>query len=159
MADELQDFFERYAERAIREMKASILAQGFYQRALNRLEGGDDLSGEIPLIGQLPHQTTVDVVQDAIKEYKARVLLAWEMPKAMASLGKFKISHSHDRLEHLPRVEVLMTFPTSKARIKVTVTTAGENYKIDIDSGKNQISGELARNELSKKLVFLGLQG
>ena len=159
MADALQDYFERYAERPIETMKASIVAQGFYQRALNRLEGGDDLSGEIPLIADLPHQTTVDVVRGAIAEYKAKVISAWDMPKAIASLGKFQIGHSHDRREHLPRVEVLMTFTTAKGRIKVTVTNAGENYKVVIDSGKNPIYGELARIELSKKLVFLGLQG
>jgi hypothetical protein len=158
MRDNLIDYFERYAVNAINQMKHSIVAQGFYRRALLRLEAGMDLSEDLELIGKVGPEVTLSVVNEAIEDYKKQFSNAWAMPTGMDTIGKLKVTQELNPREHLPRFEVEIRFKLQQRLVKVLMTTIGENVKVEIDAGRNPTSAEVAIQELSKKLIFMGLQ-
>jgi hypothetical protein len=43
--------------------------------------------------------------------------------------------------------------------VKVQITTAGENYTVSINAGKNPMAAQMACIELEKQLTFIALTG
>jgi hypothetical protein len=43
--------------------------------------------------------------------------------------------------------------------VKIHITTAGENYKVEITAGKNPMAAQMACIELEKQLTFIALTG
>jgi hypothetical protein len=43
--------------------------------------------------------------------------------------------------------------------VKIQITTAGENYTVSINAGKNPMAAQMACIELEKQLTFIGLTG
>ena len=50
-------------------------------------------------------------------------------------------------------------FKSSAGTVKVNITTAGENYTLEIKAGKNPMAAQLACIELEKQLTFIALTG
>jgi archaellum component FlaF (FlaF/FlaG flagellin family) len=97
------------------------------------------------------------VVKEAIADYKSQVSAAWDLNPRLQELGKQKVSLTVNEREHLPRAEVSYQFKSSAGTVKVNITTAGENYTLEIKAGKNSMAAQLACIELEKQLTFIAL--
>jgi hypothetical protein len=157
MNDHLTPYFERYAEQSIERMKNAVLAVGYYERVRARLLKGEDLSAEIPIIKKVGHEKTIDVVNEALKEYRAEIECAWQLNPKLAELGKVKIVQIVNEREHLPRIEMSFHFKCDSGVVKVSIKTAGETYKLEIDAGRNPMAAQLARTELEKNMALIAL--
>ena len=155
----LTQYFERYAEDAITQMKASVLAVSYYQRILARLLKQEDLSAEFAVIAMVGPACTLAVVKDAIGDYQAQVASAWQLNPRLQDMGKQKVSLARDAREHLPRADVSYQFKSAAGTVKVHITTAGETFKLDITAGRNPMAAQLACIELEKQLTFMALTG
>jgi hypothetical protein len=155
MSEQLTKYFEQYAENGIEETKQALVAVGFYKRALDRLNAGDDLSDEMPVIAQIGPAVTREVVIEAILENKDKIKAAWQLPEHLQKRGEFIVGFNQDPREHLPRVEMSYSFTSQAGAVNVRVSTVGENFKVVIDAGKNKIASTLACAALEKHLTFL----
>ncbi len=159
MSELLTQYFERYAESAITKMKASLIAVDYYERIRLRLVQKEDLSKEIAIIGKVGAAGTMTVVKEAITDYKSQVAGAWELNQRLQDIGKHKISLVVNEREHLPRADVSYQFKSKAGTVKVHITTAGENYTVSINAGKNPMAAQMACIELEKQLTFIALTG
>ena len=159
MSELLTQYFERYAEEAITKMKAALIAVDYYERIRLRLVQKEDLSKEIAIIAKVGPAGTMTVVKEAITDYKAQVAGAWELNPRLQDIGKHKISLIVNEREHLPRADVSYQFKSMAGTVKVHITTAGENYTVSINAGKNPMAAQMACIELEKQLTFIALTG
>ena len=159
MSELLTQYFERYAEEAITKMKAALIAIDYYERIRVRLLRKEDLSGELAIIAKVGAAGTMTVVKEAIADYKAQVAGAWELNQRLQDIGKHKISLVVNEREHLPRADVAYQFKSKAGTVKVHITTAGENYTVSINAGKNPMAAQMACIELEKQLTFIALTG
>lgn len=157
MSTELTLYFERYAQAALDKVKHCLLAKGYYERVMLRLENKEDLSGELPIIKKLGTKKTTQVVQKALKDYQHEQNAAWELPTGLEGLAKSTITLAINAQEHLPRYEVLHQFSTEAGTVKVNITTAGENVKVELNAGKNRMAAQAALYELEKLVAFANL--
>ena len=155
----LTQYFERYAEEAITQMKDGVLAVSYYQRILARLLKQEDLSGELAIIARVGPAGTLAVVKEAIADYQAQIDYAWQLNPRLQDIGKQKVSLNRDAREHLPRADVSYQFKSAAGTVKVHITTAGETCKLEITSGRNPMAAQLACIELEKQLTFMALTG
>jgi hypothetical protein len=154
MSELLTQYFERYAENAITKMKAALIAVDYYERIRLRLVQEEDLSKELAIIAKVG---TMTVVKEAITDYKAQVAGAWELNQRLQDIGKHKISLVVNAREQLPRADVAYQFKSKAGTVKVHITTAGENYTVSINAGKNPMAAQMACIELEKQLTFIAL--
>ena len=159
MSDHLTQYFERYAEEAITKMKSALIAVDYYERIRLRLVQKEDLSTEIAIIAKVGAAGTMTVVKEAIADYKAQVAGAWALNPRLQDIGKHKISLVVNEREHLPRADVAYQFKSKAGTVKVHITTAGENYTVSINAGKNPMAAQVACIELEKQLTFIALTG
>lgn len=157
MSTQLTQYFERYAENAIAQMKEALLAVDYYERIRQRLIKNEDLSAELPIIARIGPEGTMTVVRNAIAEYKAQVSNAWKLAPRLQDLGTQSVNLIVNELEHLPRADVHYQFKSSASVVKVRITTAAETYQLTITAGKNPMAAELAFRELEKQLTFIAL--
>ena len=155
----LTQYFERYAEEAITKMKAALIAVDYYERIRIRLVKKEDLSSELAIIAKVGPAGTMNVVNEAIADYKAQVTGAWELNQRLQDIGKHKISLIVNEREHLPRADVSYQFKSNAGIVKIHITTAGETFKLEINAGKNPMAAQLACIELEKQLTFIALTG
>jgi len=99
------------------------------------------------------------VVRQAITDYQAQVAGAWALNAQLQEVGKHKVSLTVKDREHLPRADVDYYFRSSAGLVKIHITTAGENYKVEITAGKNPMAAQMACIELEKQLTFIALTG
>ncbi|NCX39765.1 MAG: hypothetical protein EBX12_07510 [Actinobacteria bacterium] len=157
MSELLTQYFERYAENAITKMKAALIAVDYYERIRLRLVQKEDLSKEIAIIAKVGPAGTMTVVKEAITDYKAQVAGAWELNQRLQDIGKHKISLVVNEREQIPRADVAYQFKSKAGTVKVHITTAGENYTLSINAGKNPMAAQMACIELEKQLTFIAL--
>jgi len=155
----LTQYFERYAEEAITKMKAALIAVDYYERIRIRLVKKEDLSSELAIIAKVGPAGTMNVVNEAIADYKAQVAGAWELNQRLQDIGKHKISLIVNEREHLPRADVSYQFKSNAGMVKIHITTAGETFKLEINAGKKPMAAQLACIELEKQLTFIALTG
>ena len=119
----------------------------------------EDLSKEIAIIAKVGPAGTLTVVKEAISDYKAQVAGAWELNPRLQDIGKHKISLIVNEREQIPRADVAYQFKSKAGTVKVHITTAGENYTVSINAGKNPMAAQMACIELEKQLTFIALTG
>jgi len=159
MSELLTKYFEGYAENAINRVKVSLLAVSFYERIMARLAVKEDLSKELPIIAKVGPAGTMAVVKEAIADYRNQVTAAWDLNPQLRDIGKQKVSLVFNEREHLPRADVSYQFKSKAGTVKVHITTAGENYTVSINAGKNPMAAQMACIELEKQLTFIALTG
>lgn len=159
MSPLLTEYFDRYAESAITKMKAALIAVDYYERIRLRLVQKEDLSKELPIIAKLGPAGTMTVVKEAITDYKAQVAGAWNLNPGLQDVGKHRVNLTAHAREHLPRADVSYQFKSDAGTVKVHIASAGENYTVAINAGKNPMAAQLACIELEKQLTMIGLTG
>ena len=133
----LTQYFERYAESAITKMKAALIAVDYYERIRVRLGSQEDLSKEIAIISKVGTANTMTAVRDAMAYYQGRVAGVWELNQRLQDIGKYKASLIVNEREQLPRAHVSYQFKSKAETAQVQITTAGENYTVSVNAGKN----------------------
>jgi hypothetical protein len=159
MTDQLTQYFEGFAENSIQRMKAAVLAISYYERIKLRLIKKEDLSAELAIIKKVGAAGTMEVVKEAIADYKSQLAGAWTLHPRLVELGKYKCSLIVNDREQLPRADVTYQFKSSAGTVKIHITSAGETFRLEISAGKNPMAAQLARTELEKNLTFIALTG
>ncbi len=157
MTANLNLYFSQYAENSLKTVRHCNLAKNFYSGVARRLDQGHDFSDELPDVAKLGVKETQKVVDAAIDEYALNEKNAWELPSLLANQAKSKVSMSKDTYETYPRYLVAHVFKTPAGLVKVFIATKGENYTVDIDSGRNKMAAEAAKLELEKIISFTSL--
>ena len=73
MSDQIRQYFERYAENGLAQVKRSLVAIPFYDDVRKRLVRGEDLSQELEGIKLAGPDKTLQVVLETIEEYKDQI--------------------------------------------------------------------------------------
>jgi len=157
MSDQIRQYFERYAENGLAQVKRSLVAIPFYDDVRKRLARGEDLSQELEGIRLAGPDKTLQVVLETIEEYKEQMKGAWNMHDNLLRKGKFHFKQIKLERELMPRFEIDYVFENTVRSVKVEIRTAGETFKIYIDAGKDSMRSQMALHELEKELTFIAL--
>ena len=157
MSDQIRQYFERYAENGLAQVKRSLVAIPFYDDVRKRLARGEDLSQELEGIRLAGPDKTLQVVLETIEEYKDQMKCAWNMHDNLLRKGKFTFKQVKLERELMPRFEIDYVFENPVRSVKVEIRTAGETFKIYIDAGKDSMRSQIALHELEKELTFIAL--
>ena len=157
MSDQIRQYFERYAENGLAQVKRSLVAIPFYDDVRNRLVRGEDLSQELEGIRLAGPDKTLQVVLETIEEYKDQMKCAWNMHDNLLRKGKFHFKQVKLERELMPRFEIDYFFENTVRSVKLEIRTAGETFKIYIDAGKDSMRSQMALHELEKELTFIAL--
>jgi len=157
MSDQIRQYFERYAENGLAQVKRSLVAIPFYDDVRKRLARGEDLSQELEGIKLAGPDKTLQVVLETIEEYKEQMKGAWNMHDNLLRKGKFHFKQIKLERELMPRFEIDYVFENTVRSVKVEIRTAGETFKIYIDAGKDSMRSQIALHELEKELTFIAL--
>ena len=157
MSDQIRQYFERYAENGLAQVKRSLVAIPFYDDVRKRLVRGEDLSQELEGIKLAGPDKTLQVVLETIEEYKEQMKGAWNMHDNLLRKGKFHFKQIKLERELMPRFEIDYVFENAVRLVKVEIRTAGETFKIYIDAGKDSMRSQMALHELEKELTFIAL--
>ncbi len=157
MSDQIRQYFERYAENGLAQVKRSLVAIPFYDDVRKRLVRGEDLSQELEGIKLAGADKTLQVVLETIEEYKEQMKGAWNMHDNLLRKGKFHFKQIKLERELMPRFEIDYVFENAVRSVKVEIRTAGETFKIYIDAGKDSMRSQMALHELEKELTFIAL--
>jgi len=157
MSDQIRQYFERYAENGLAQVKRSLVAIPFYDDIRKRLARGEDLSQELEGIKLAGADKTLQVVLETIEEYKDQMKGAWNMHDNLLRKGKFHFKQIKLERELMPRFEIDYVFENTVRSVKVEIRTAGETFKIYIDAGKDSMRSQIALHELEKELTFIAL--
>ena len=154
---ELTLFFERYAQSALDQIMACLVAKSFYQRILDRLLNKEDLSAELPIIKKVGIKSATAVVKGALADYAKQSDEAWKLPAGLIDGAKTKIAQAKHHQEHIARYDVLHQFVTDAGTVKVHITTLGQQIKVELSAGKNRMAAQAALYELEKQITFANL--
>ena len=88
MTDQLNKYFENYADSSIQRMKKALIAIRYYERIKLRLQKKEDLSHELAVIGKVGPVGTMQVVKEAIADHKKEL--------AGAKIGVDAAKHKND---------------------------------------------------------------
>ncbi|MDP3701089.1 MAG: hypothetical protein Q8R72_09320 [Hylemonella sp.] len=157
MNTELTLYFEQYAQNALNQLMKDLVAKSFYERILARLQNKEDLSAELPIIKKVGIKNATTVVKTALADYQKDSETAWNLPPKLKAAAKSKVSQVKMHQEHLPRFDVLHQFATDAGTVKVHLTTAGQNIKVELNAGKNKMAAQAAIYELEKQIAFANL--
>jgi hypothetical protein len=154
MTQYLHDYFAGHATQAIEGMKAALQAQSFYKRLELRLDKGEDLSGELPVIAKVGIAGALDVIKEAILENKALETSVWNFSPKVHKIAKVTLDMHKEPFEHLPRVTQTLVYKCPAGAVSVSIQTAGENFKIEFTSEKTKMAAEMSMRELEKEISF-----
>jgi len=157
MSDILRQYFDRYATKAIADVKSARIALGFYNRIKTRLNRGEDLSHELQSIADAGPEVTLKVVKETVKEYQQQIKDAWQLHDRLVQIGKFTFACDEDPRELLPRFRIDYVYKTELGDIKIKIRTAGENYNLQINTGGDLMKAQMIKTELEKQLTFIAL--
>ena len=157
MSDQIKQYFERYAENGLAQVKRSLVAIPFYDDVRKRLARGEDLSQELEGIRLAGPDKTLQVVLETIEEYKDQMKCAWNMHDNLLRKGKFTFKQVKLERELMPRFEIDYVFENTVRSVKIELRTAGETFKIYIDACKDSMRSQMALHELEKELTFIAL--
>ena len=157
MSDQIRQYFERYAENGLAQVKRSLVAIPFYDDVRKRLARGEDLSQELEGIRLAGPDKTLQVVLETIEEYKDQMKCAWNMHDNLLRKGKFTFKQVKLERELMPRFEIDYVFENTVRSVKIELRTAGETFKIYIDAGKDSMRSQMALHELEKELTLIAL--
>jgi len=154
MTQYLHDYFAGHTESAISGMKAALQAKSFYKRLEMRLQKGEDLKEELPVIAKVGNTGALEVVREAIKENTGKVHSVWNLPKKLQAVGTQKIDIYKEPYELIPRVVLTYRFKSKAGEVLTTITTAGENFEVDFKTKTNKMAAELSMKELEQQISF-----
>jgi hypothetical protein len=157
MSEQIRQYFERYAENGIAQVKRSLVAISFYDDVRKRQVRGEDLSQELEGIKLAGPDKTLQVVLESIEEYKEQMKGAWKLHDNLLRKGKFSYKQVKLERELMPRFEIEYVFENTIRSVKVEIRTAGETFKIYIDAGKDSMRSQMALHELERELTFIAL--
>ena len=81
MTQYLHDYFAGHTESAISGMKAALQAKSFYKRLEMRLQKGEDLKEELPVIAKVGNTGALEVVREAIRKTQTKLTACGIFPK------------------------------------------------------------------------------
>ena len=154
MTENLALYFTAYADKAMQTMRECRLAKNYYGGIARRLKSGYDPGTELPAAKQIGKKGTQAVVTEATKDFSEQEKHAWDLPKILAEHANSKVTVSVKPQELYPRYSVAHLFTTPAGYVKVFISTQGQNIKLDVSAGKNQMAAEAAMLELEKIISF-----
>jgi len=157
MSDTLTRYFNDYAESALDRIHHGLTAIRFYKEAIHRLDNGIDISDSIPEIKRVGNAVARETAKDALAEYEQRVKQAWDLPKSLADISTSRTTSYKERLENLPRFEITHTFKLEAGKVKVFISTANRNHRLEIEAGGNAMAARAALTELEQYLTLAAL--
>ena len=157
MSDALTTYFNRYAESALDQIHQGLAAIDFYAEVIDRLNKGIDISDSVPEVKRVGSQIALDTAREMLADYIKRVELIWDLPKPLKGIATTKISKHKERLENLPRYEVIYTFTLDSGKITINITTANRNHRLEIDTDRNTMKAAATVNELEQYLTLTQL--
>ncbi len=154
MTENLELYFTAYADKAMQTVRECRLAKNYYGGVARRLKTGYDPGTEIPAAKQAGKAGTQAAVSEALKDFGDQEKHAWDLPKILAEHAKSKVTVTSKPQELYPRYSVAHLFTTPAGFVKVFISTQGQNIKLDINAGRNQMAAAAAMLELEKIIAF-----
>ena len=140
----IQTFFERKANAALKLSLDRACDLSHFKQVKTRLEGGEDLTKELPQLKKLAKKDALAAVKTLIKRCDTDLSDYWTLPKA--AKAKLSVTHKSYKGELVPRFTANYEFKTQLGLVVVS-PTAKDVKKANI---------ELALRDVEKQLSLAG---
>ena len=147
----IQTFFERKANAALKQSLERACDLSHFKQVKIRLDGGEDLTKELPQLKKLPKKDALAAVKTLIKRCDTDLNDYWTLPKA--AKANLTVTYKSYKGELVPRFTAVYAFNTQLGQIEIKVTTQGR-YVFVSPSAKDvkKANIELAFRDVEKHL-------
>ena len=151
----IQTFFERKANAALKQSLERACDLSHFKQVKTRLEGGEDLTKELPQLKKLTKKDALAAVKTLIKRCDTDLNDYWTLPKA--AKAKLLVTHKSYKGELVPRFTANYQFATTLGLVEIKVSTQGR-YVFVSPSAKDvkKANIELALRDVEKQLSLAG---
>lgn len=150
---ELEDTFSNWAQRSLMDSIKHMREVEHYQRVLERIQAGEDLSDELVALKKHTQQSAVAVIEQLIANSTAAIEQAWALQPNAARLFTMSVRQRIDELSAVTCFDVQYQAKTSKGFATVTVTTWRRNITVRVEGSDEAVTAA------AQQLVLLGMGG
>jgi len=149
---ELETLFENWAQTSFADSIKFIREVEHYQRVLERIQAGEDLSDELVVLNQHTQQSAMAVIEKLIANSLVAIEQAWALKPNVARLFNLSIRQRTHELSTPPCFDVQYQEQTAKGTVTVLVATWRRNITVTVE-GSDEAAAAAAQ-----QLVLLGMR-
>jgi len=125
MNEFIVSFFENRAKTILGECPARANDLNHFKQVLNRINQGEDLSGELPQLKKLDKKTAIAAVKTLIKRCEEDMAAFWMLPNSPKI--KIDVKQIYPSTDLVPRFTANYVITTPVGKVGIRVATQG-NY-------------------------------
>lgn len=149
---ELDEKFTIWAQRSLIDSIKFMREVEHYQRVLDRIQAGEDLSDELVALKKHTQQSAMAVIEQLIADSTVAIEQAWALQPNVARLFTVSVRQRIHELSAVPCFDVQYQGKTSKGIATVTVTTWRRNITVRVEGSDEAVTAA------AKQLVLLGMK-
>ena len=144
--------FERMANRSFELCMQALMKVDFYADLSHRLEAGQSIADELPVVTTLSPEVVKLTVQRLKKQAELAANEAWELPNELKDSFVTTIRSTMTQGELIPQFDVEYIAETKVGQVLVAVRNWRRNVTVKVDGSAEAIKAAYVQ------MVFAGLQ-
>jgi hypothetical protein len=145
--------FERMAQRSFVLCMEALGKVDFYVGLLRRLEAGQSIADELPVIATMKPEVVIQAVQRLKKQAEAASNEAWELPNEFKGSFVTTVCSSLPPNELIPQYSVDYVAETKVGLVRVKAKNWRRNVTVEVDGSADAVKAAYGR------MIWTGLQG
>ncbi len=148
----LEIAFERMASRSFELCMQELMKVDFYAGLLRRLEAGQSIADELPVVANMSPELVKLTVQRLKKQAELAANEAWELPNELKGSFVTTVRSAVTQGELIPQYDVKYVAETNVGKVQVAARNWRRNVTVEVQGGAE------ATKVAYGQMVFAGLQ-
>ncbi|BDU53411.1 hypothetical protein [Limnohabitans sp. INBF002] len=144
--------FERMANRSFELCMQELMKVDFYAGLLRRLEAGQSIADELPVVANMSPELVKLTVQRLKKQAELAANEAWELPNELKGSFVTTVRSAVTQGELIPQYCVDYVAETKVGQVRVKAKNWRRNVTVEVDGSAEAIKAAYVQ------MVFAGLQ-
>lgn len=145
--------FERMANRSFELCMQALMKVDFYAGLLRRLEAGQSITDELPVVATLSSDVVKQTVQRLKKLAEAAANEAWELPNEFKDSFVTTVQSELPTNELIPQYRVDYVAETKIGQVRVAAKSWRRNVTVEVNGSADAVKAAYGR------MIWTGLQG
>ncbi len=149
---QLEIAFERMASRSFELCLQALMKVDFYAGLLRRLEAGQSIAEELPVVANMSPELVKLTVQRLKKQAELAANEAWELPNELKGNFVTTVRSAVTQGELIPQYDVEYVAETKVGQVRVVAKNWRRNVTVEVDGSAEAIKAAYVQ------MVFAGLK-
>jgi hypothetical protein len=149
---QLEIDFERMAHRSFELCMQELMKVDFYEGLLRRLEAGQSIADELPVVANMSPELVKLTVQQLKIQAELAANEAWELPNELKGSFVTTVRSAVTQGELIPQYDVEYVAETKVGQVRVTARNWRRNVTVEAHGSAEAIKAAYVQ------MVFAGLQ-